>query len=191
VEQVQHAVGQVQCLLANVAIRPFSLAPSLTWQQLDRINPPLHRFNGKLRVMDDDSGRAVEASPSRAPEFDQHRELDALITFHKSWKRFSSFASFIGAALSIVSAASATVVAGLGYSAAAAVVAAFATVFTSLEKVLQFRERWDLHRLMENDFDQLRWEAASNELSNIELAHRVGEIRAKYAERMSSFRVLA
>jgi hypothetical protein len=103
----------------------------------------------------------------------------------------SSFASFIGSALSIVSAAAATVVAGLGYATAAAVIAAFATVFTSLEKVLQFREQWDLHRLMESELEQLRWEAASSALDDIAIANRVGEIRNKYSERMSSFRVLA
>jgi hypothetical protein len=148
-------------------------------------------ISDKLCSMDDTSGSPSEAAPSRLPNFDQYQELDTIIKFHRAWKKFSSFASFIGAALSIVSAAAATVVAGLGYAEAAAIIAAFATVFTSLEKVLQFRERWDLHRLMENEFDQLRWDVALEGLSDRELAKRVGDIRIKYAERMASFRVMA
>src|SRR5215470_14231812 len=94
-------------------------------------------------------GHHQESPP--ASRFNQDEELLALIRFHRGWKQFSSYASFIGSALSIVSAATATVVAGLGYAAPAAIVAALATIFTSLEKVLQFRERWDLHRLVESE----------------------------------------
>jgi hypothetical protein len=90
-----------------------------------------------------------------------------------------------------VSAATATVVAGLGYATAAAAVAAFATVFTGPERFFNFASDGDLHRLMESELPQLRWEAASNALDDIAIANRVGEIRNKYSERMSSFRVLA
>jgi hypothetical protein len=122
--------------------------------------------------------------------FDTLAELNRLIEFHRGWKRFSSYASFLGSASSIIAAATATVVAGLGSASAAAVIAALATIFTSLEKVLQFRERWDLHRETEESLDQLRWEAATGNLSrSADLVAKVSEVRTAYSQRMSAFRV--
>jgi hypothetical protein len=69
-------------------------------------------------------------------------DLNSRIAFQKKWRQITSFSYFTGATLSVIAAATATVVAGLGYAAAAAVVAAIATIATSLEKVLLFREKW-------------------------------------------------
>jgi hypothetical protein len=129
-------------------------------------------------------------SQDQLPPFDISAELTKLIAYHRGWKKFSSYASFVGSALSIIAAAAASVVAGLGYAATAAVIAAFATVFTSLEKVLQFRERWDLHRSVEDDLDQLRWERAERNMTAAQVTEKVNEIRNNYTTRMSSFRVL-
>jgi len=57
-------------------------------------------------------------------------------------------------------------------------------------KVLQFRERWDLHRETEESFDQLRWEASTGKFSTpAELVAKIGEVRKSYSEKMSAFRV--
>ena len=131
------------------------------------------------------------ADQSAQADFDTQAELAKLIEFHNGWKRFSSYASFAGAALSIVAAATASVVAGLGNAPAAAIIAALATIFTSLEKVLQFRERWDLHRDTEERLDQLRWEVSVGQLPPADLLAQIGQIRTGYSEKMSAFRVRA
>lgn len=51
-------------------------------------------------------------------------DLNSRIAFQKKWRQITSFSYFTGASLSVIAAATATVVAGLGYAAAAAVVAA-------------------------------------------------------------------
>jgi hypothetical protein len=83
-------------------------------------------------------------------------ELGKAIAFQQKWRRITSFSYFIGASLSIVSAAAASVIAGLGFSSVAAIVAAAATVLTSLEKVLLFREKWSHHRSVESELEIVR-----------------------------------
>lgn len=77
------------------------------------------------------------------------QQLNAAIAFHRKWRRITSFSYFAGASLSVVSATTATVVAGFGYASAASIVAALATIFTSLEKLLLFRGKWTHHRAAE------------------------------------------
>jgi multidrug transporter EmrE-like cation transporter len=127
------------------------------------------------------------ASPVQ--QFSVDLELVALIAYHKGWKKFPSRASFCMTAFSIVAAAAASVTAGLRYSVAAAILAAMATVFTSLEKVLQFRERWDLHRITEDGFQQIRWERALKGLADDAVADRVNAIQRHYDDAMAAFRV--
>jgi hypothetical protein len=83
-------------------------------------------------------------------------ELKRRIDFQRKWRQITSFSYFMGASLSVVAAAAATVVAGLGYAAAAAIVAAVATIATSLEKILLFREKWAHHRATETELELLR-----------------------------------
>jgi hypothetical protein len=96
-------------------------------------------------------------------------ELDALIGFQRRWRRITSISYFAGASLGIIAAAAASVVAGFGEAAAAAVIAAIATVIASLEKVLLFRDKWTHHRGVETELELVR------------LKYRAGEINEKKA----------
>jgi hypothetical protein len=83
-------------------------------------------------------------------------ELESAVGFQRKWRQITSWSYFLLATFSVMFAAAATVVAGLGYSAAAAICAAITTVVTSLEKVLQFREKWVHHRACETQLDMVR-----------------------------------
>jgi hypothetical protein len=124
----------------------------------------------------------------RAAAFSPQDELLSLIRYHKAWKRFSSYASFSMTALSIVSAATASVTAGLQFATVASILAGLATVFTTLEKVLQFRERWDLHRITADDLAQVEWNMQVKGLSSAEAADQVFNIVKRYNDKMSTFR---
>ena len=141
-------------------------------------------------MTDPSTGGGFPPGGQAAPlQFDPDTELAELISHHHSWKRFSAFASLGGSALNVITAATAPVVAGLGMSAAAAIIATLAIIFASLEKILQFRERWNLHQAMEDQLEQMRWEFAANNMSIAELTERVNEARSNYSERMSALRV--
>lgn len=88
-------------------------------------------------------------------------DLDQRIEFHRRWRRIWSFAYFTGAAATVVSAALATASAGFitdtGEGKMLTAGLAFAaTIFTSLEKVLKLREKWDLHRNSQQAFEIVR-----------------------------------
>lgn len=76
--------------------------------------------------------------------------LDNEITRHRKWRQRWSFLYFGTAAMTIIAGAATTVAAGLLEPEAAKRytiwLAALTTVLASLEKVLRFREKWDLHR---------------------------------------------
>jgi hypothetical protein len=105
-------------------------------------------------MTDPESARPITSETAVDPRFVS--ELNKRIEFQQKWRRITSFSYFTGASMSVIAAATATVVAGLGYAAAAAVVAAVATIVTSLEKILLFREKWGHHRAIETDLELLR-----------------------------------
>jgi len=76
--------------------------------------------------------------------------LSREIARHRTWRRRWSFLYFGTAAATIIAGAATTVAAGLLEPEDAKRytiwLAALTTVLASLEKVLRFREKWDLHR---------------------------------------------
>ena len=111
-------------------------------------------------------------------------ELQSLIRFQQKWRRITSFSYFAGASLSIVAAAAASVVAGLGYSAAAAILAAIAAVVASLEKVLLFRDKWAHHRAVETELDLVRLKYESHEIDKKTTVAEIERIVRDYSQRL-------
>lgn len=111
-------------------------------------------------------------------------ELNRAIAFQKKWRRVTSLLYFGGASLSVVSAILATLLGGFGNSQAAAIAAAFAAVFTSLEKVLLFREKWSHHRLIEVQLEGLRLDLISGNVDVKGTAQNMKELLTTYASRM-------
>ena len=111
-------------------------------------------------------------------------ELQKLIEFQKKWRRITSFSYFAGASLSIVAAAAASVVAGLGHSEAAAVIAAVATVVASLEKVLLFREKWTHHRAVETELELVRLKYQAHEVDEKKALAEIERIVREYSQRL-------
>jgi hypothetical protein len=71
--------------------------------------------------------------------------LNQEIAFQRKWKRLTMAAYVITTLGTILSTTSATVFAALHRSTQAAILAATATVFISVEKSMMFREKWRLH----------------------------------------------
>jgi hypothetical protein len=76
-------------------------------------------------------------------------KLEALliqeIAFQRKWKRLTMTTYVITTFGTIISTTSATICAALSHSTEAAILAATATVFISVEKSMMFREKWRLH----------------------------------------------
>jgi hypothetical protein len=83
--------------------------------------------------MNDETNANLEAS------------LNQEIAFQRKWKRLTMSAYVITTIGTIICTASATILAALSYSTDAAILAAIATVFISVEKSMMFREKWRLH----------------------------------------------
>jgi hypothetical protein len=71
--------------------------------------------------------------------------LNQEIAFQRKWKRLTMTAYVITTFGTIISTTSATICAALNRSIDAAILAATATVFISVEKSMMFREKWRLH----------------------------------------------
>lgn len=71
--------------------------------------------------------------------------LNQEIAFQRKWKRLTMSAYVITTVGTIICTASATILAALSHSTDAAILAATATVFISVEKSMMFREKWRLH----------------------------------------------
>jgi len=71
--------------------------------------------------------------------------LNQEIAFQRKWKRLTMAAYVITTFGTIISTTSATICAALNRSTDAAILAATATVFISVEKSMMFREKWRLH----------------------------------------------
>jgi len=71
--------------------------------------------------------------------------LNQEIAFQRKWKRLTMAAYVITTFGTIICTASATILAALKYATGAAISAATATVFISIEKSMMFREKWRLH----------------------------------------------
>jgi hypothetical protein len=78
-----------------------------------------------------------------------NEKLEALlvqeISFQRKWKRLTMAAYVITTFGTIISTTSATICAALSHSTDAAILAASATIFISVEKSMMFREKWRLH----------------------------------------------
>jgi hypothetical protein len=111
-------------------------------------------------------------------------ELDRQIAFNRKWRRITSISYFTGASLSIISTVTASVVAGFGHAPEAAIVAAAATVFTSLDKVLLFREKWSHHRTVESELEIVRLGFVTRQWDDKGVFERITTILRHYAGKM-------
>src|SRR5262245_27071068 len=71
-------------------------------------------------------------------------QLNQEITFQRKWKRLTMAAYVTTTFGTIASTTSATIYGALNRSTDAAILAAIATVFISVEKSMMFREKWRL-----------------------------------------------
>jgi hypothetical protein len=130
----------------------------------------------------------IESSDTRGDPMTHEEKLEAelnrAIAFQKRWRRITSFSYFAGASLSVVSAILATLLGGFGDSQGAAIAAAFAAGFTSLEKVLLFREKWSHHRSIEVALEGVRLDVLARNIDEKGMAQRMKELLTTYSARL-------
>jgi hypothetical protein len=113
------------------------------------------------------------------------QDVETRIAFHRRWRRIWSATYFTGSAASVVTAAAATASAGFITSAGegkvlTAGLAFAATVFTSLEKVLRTREKWDLHRNSQQALEIVRLNAVADTPESRGLVSQIEAIVQSY-----------
>lgn len=89
------------------------------------------------------------------------QDLDRRIEFHGRWRKVWSWTYFTGASATLVAAALTTASAGFisdtgNGKMITAGLALTVMIFTSLEKILKMREKWDLHRNSQQAFEIVR-----------------------------------
>jgi hypothetical protein len=111
-------------------------------------------------------------------------EIEAKLVFQVKWKRIMSAAYFTTTALGLVFSAAATVVAGVGYSLGASILAGSATALFGLEKALLFREKWTHHLNSAMQLEALKIEYQYGTLDATKTSQRLAEILTSYAARL-------
>lgn len=114
------------------------------------------------------------------------KELERKIAFQRKWRRITSLSYFTGASLSVIATVAATVVAGRGDAQSAAFVAAAAAIFTSLEKVLLFREKWSHHRAVELELEFIRLSLLAHQIDENKAIEQMKQVITFYTRRMPS-----
>ena len=109
------------------------------------------------------------------------QELEEAIKHQNQWRSIMSVAYFTAAGTAILSSAAATVVAGIGMSEYAAVLAGATTVLYGLEKGLLLREKWAHHLSTSAQLEALRLSYVYGELGEGEVSKLMGEIGTEYA----------
>jgi hypothetical protein len=108
---------------------------------------------------------------------------------HRKWRRRWSFLYFGTAALTIISGAATTVAAGLLEPESAKRytlwLAALTTVLASLEKVLRFREKWDLHRGIQVALEMTDLRRSAGLLKDEEAIDRLERIARSYDAKLA------
>ena len=112
------------------------------------------------------------------------QELDGEIIRQNKWRVIMSTLYFVTSAVAIISSGAATVVAGLGDSTSAAYLAGAATVLFGLEKAMLFREKCAHHLSTATQLKAARLGYKYGEISEQEIAARVGTILTEYAVKL-------
>lgn len=114
--------------------------------------------------------------------------LNQEIERHRLWRKIWSALYFTTAAMTIVMGALTTVTAGMMDENGGQYVmflAAITTILASLEKVLNLREKWDLHRNTQVTLEMIRIRSVSGLLENKELIDRIEKTAHFYSNQLA------
>lgn len=118
------------------------------------------------------------------PQDELAAEIDAQIAHQVRWRRIMSGAYFTTAAMGIVASTAATIVAGLGHSSTAALLAGGATVAFGLEKALLFREKWTHHLNNAMQLKALKLRYLHGGMDPFAVTEQLASILTTYAEQL-------
>lgn len=111
------------------------------------------------------------------------------IAHHRSWRRIWSIAFFGTAALTVISGAATTAVAGLAdpekAQTATIILAATTTVLASLEKVLRLREKWDLHRNIQISLEMTELKRSAGIIDDAKAVEMLDKIAQSYSTQLA------
>lgn len=103
-------------------------------------------------------------------------EIEKNLGHHRKWRRNMSVAYFVVSGATILSAGTATVVAGLGLSGPATVAAGAATVFAGLEKGLLLQQKWSHHLALSTQLEALLNDYKFGETDTARATKRLNEL---------------
>jgi hypothetical protein len=107
--------------------------------------------------------------------------LQEKIAFQKTWKRVSMVLYIIATCGTIVGSTLATILGGLGKATYAAISAAAATIFVSLEKSLLLKEKWKFHLSMLTRLENIKLELETGIIEVNDIVPRTQQILEEYA----------
>src|SRR5436309_6848505 len=107
--------------------------------------------------------------------------LNQEIAFQRRWKRLTMSVYVITTIGTIICTTSATILAALSRSTDAAILAAIATVFISVEKSMMFREKWRLHLTIYTDLRSLQRSLTFKGIDEKAALEKMNSILKEYA----------
>ena len=115
--------------------------------------------------------------------------LQGQIGHHGRWRSVWSVLYFTFAATTVVAGAATTAVAGFVDGEAATTwatgLAALTTILASLEKVLKFREKWDLHRNIQAALEMVQMRAENALIDKKQAIDRIEAIAQMYSNQLT------
>jgi hypothetical protein len=110
--------------------------------------------------------------------------LNQEIAFQRKWKRLTMAAYVITTFGTIISTTAATICAALKRSTDAAILAATATVFISVEKSMMFREKWRLHLTIYTRLRNLQRSLTLKAIDDQTALAKMGSILEEYSSEL-------
>lgn len=116
--------------------------------------------------------------------------IDKQIGRHKLWRQIWSVIYFTTAASTIIAGALTTASAGIFDNGANGLtyttwLAATTTILASLEKVLRLRERWDLHRNIQVEFELIQMRIVSELIDTKEAVTQIERVAQLYSSQLT------
>lgn len=107
--------------------------------------------------------------------------LSKMIAFQRKWRITAMFLYVLTTIGTVICSAGATILGALNRGTAAAVLAAIATVFVSVEKSFLFREKWKLHLTIESRLQSIKLDIDTNQPDLKSIVGSIQKVMEEYS----------
>jgi hypothetical protein len=134
----------------------------------------------------DQGGRdaSLTATPVSIDLNDVNKSITDQFKFQRRWQLLSMTFYVVATVGTLISTASAGLLAAMHHDLAASILAAVATVLVGTEKSLLFREKWRFHLVMRTKLEVLRSAIVTQGIDAAEAGKQLGEIMENYASNL-------